>query len=512
MNRNNAWSHRLPDPCLNLGNCIFILPEENKAAASASGSMAYHSPSSNTNFSLSSNLVNYRTVNPGVSCDPYIHHSSVSRSCLIPHIYTHGGSYYNQHEIRGSTSASNSGTEYERAYFKRKSSAHPMALDVRNSDEYYIARSSNGLPISSDQYMPNTILGLHSLPHSSISMLPGYISNSSSTIICEGSESHRNVRSRHGHALHMENNLVDPDASRSPSHHFYQTTRTSGHAALPLDSGRRFPSSGFFHHEMNQPIESSGADTSSEIAEGFSSNVVSSRHRATLVPNLPVIPMHDDINYGHRLYPYSSSSSYTTVGLPGTMEGVRQFGNEVFPHLRHHRQSSMLGQSSERYGRTRSSYNSLSYGMNTSANEGHAHGRWNAEDATMIERSVFNDPHAMFDQHQNMRMDIDNMSYEELVDLGERIGHVSTGLSGGDIARCLTSMIYSSEQNKDAEEGSCVICLEKYKDGQSIGRLNCRHDFHSRCIKKWLLIKNACPICKSAALGDKVKGKQVLFM
>ncbi|PKU65239.1 E3 ubiquitin ligase BIG BROTHER [Dendrobium catenatum] len=183
---------------------------------------------------------------------------------------------------------------------------------------------------------------------------------------------------------------------------------------------------------MNQPIASSGADADMEIAEGFSSNIVLSRHRATLVPTLAVIPMQDDINYGHRLNPYSSSSSYTTVGLPGTVGDARQFGNEVLPHLRHHRKSSILGQSSERYGRTRNSYDSLSYRMNALANEERAHGSWNDE--------------------------------------------------------------------------------EEYKEGQSIGRLNCRHDFHSRCIKKWLLIKNACPICKSAALGDKVKGKQVLLM
>ncbi|XP_020684983.1 probable E3 ubiquitin-protein ligase HIP1 isoform X1 [Dendrobium catenatum] len=513
MNRDNVWSHRLPDPCLNLGNCIFILAEENKAVGSASSSMAYHTLNSNTNFSSSSNsdLVNYRAANTGLSCDPHIHHSSVNRSCIIPHINTNGGSYDNQLEIRVSTNASNSEADYERAYFKRKSFSHPMALDGRNSDEYYSARSSNGVSISSDQYMPNPILGPHSLPHNSICLPPGYTSNRPLTID-EGSGCHRNVRSRHGLSLHMENNLIGPHASSSLSHHFHQTTSTSGDAAMPLDYGRRFLSSGFFHHEMNQPIASSGADADMEIAEGFSSNIVLSRHRATLVPTLAVIPMQDDINYGHRLNPYSSSSSYTTVGLPGTVGDARQFGNEVLPHLRHHRKSSILGQSSERYGRTRNSYDSLSYRMNALANEERAHGSWNDESAMMIDRSIFNDHHTMLDQHRNMRMDIDNMSYEELVDLGERIGNVSTGLSGGDMAKCLTSAIYSSGVIQDVDEGSCVICLEEYKEGQSIGRLNCRHDFHSRCIKKWLLIKNACPICKSAALGDKVKGKQVLLM
>lgn len=208
--------------------------------------MAYHSNilSSNTNFSSSSNsdLVN-RTANTGVSCDPYIHHSSASRSCPIPYTYTHGGSHYSQLEHGGSRSASNSEADYERAYFKRKSSIHPMSLDARTSDEYYCTRSSNRRSITSDQYMPNPISGPHSRYHSSISLLPGYMNNGNSTI-GEGSGSHRNVRSRHGQAFRLENKVVGPQASSSLSHHFHQSSSISGHVIMSSDSSRRFPSSG----------------------------------------------------------------------------------------------------------------------------------------------------------------------------------------------------------------------------------------------------------------------------
>ena len=40
---------------------------------------------------------------------------------------------------------------------------------------------------------------------------------------------------------------------------------------------------------------------------------------------------------------------------------------------------------------------------------------------------------------------------------------------------------------------------EEYKDNDLLGILKCRHDFHTDCIKKWLQVKNACPVCKSAA-------------
>ena len=35
----------------------------------------------------------------------------------------------------------------------------------------------------------------------------------------------------------------------------------------------------------------------------------------------------------------------------------------------------------------------------------------------------------------------------------------------------------------------------------------CGHDYHVECIKKWLEMKNLCPICKSPALPDNMKGK-----
>lgn len=35
----------------------------------------------------------------------------------------------------------------------------------------------------------------------------------------------------------------------------------------------------------------------------------------------------------------------------------------------------------------------------------------------------------------------------------------------------------------------------------------CGHDYHVTCIKKWLSMKNSCPICKGSALADNMKGK-----
>jgi hypothetical protein len=41
---------------------------------------------------------------------------------------------------------------------------------------------------------------------------------------------------------------------------------------------------------------------------------------------------------------------------------------------------------------------------------------------------------------------------------------------------------------------------EEYAVGDDLGALDCGHDFHTNCIKQWLMQKNLCPICKTTAL------------
>lgn len=53
---------------------------------------------------------------------------------------------------------------------------------------------------------------------------------------------------------------------------------------------------------------------------------------------------------------------------------------------------------------------------------------------------------------------------------------------------------------------------EEYKIEEELGKVkNCGHEYHVDCIKKWLLIKNACPICKAPALPDSLKEEQLTF-
>ncbi|KAM7507110.1 hypothetical protein LguiA_017563 [Lonicera macranthoides] len=114
------------------------------------------------------------------------------------------------------------------------------------------------------------------------------------------------------------------------------------------------------------------------------------------------------------------------------------------------------------------------------------------------------------DMHSDLRLDIDNMSYEvttlnsgELLALGEQIGTVSTGLAEDAIDGQMRRYIYPhpNRSGPQMEEAQCCICLEGFHCGDLVGRLDCNHEFHYDCIKEWLLEKNTCPICKSTGLS-----------
>ncbi|CAM8977606.1 unnamed protein product [Rhodiola kirilowii] len=121
-----------------------------------------------------------------------------------------------------------------------------------------------------------------------------------------------------------------------------------------------------------------------------------------------------------------------------------------------------------------------------------------------VRQSLFSALASIHDQHRDMRLDVDNMSYEELLELGERIGDVKTGLSEKTVMNSLKHTKYTSiikSNNPNAEP--CSVCQEEYAEGEDLGTLDCGHEYHTNCIKQWLVLKNSCPICKAAVSSSK---------
>lgn len=123
--------------------------------------------------------------------------------------------------------------------------------------------------------------------------------------------------------------------------------------------------------------------------------------------------------------------------------------------------------------------------------------------AGIAEREVLDvDDHADDSQDAWEEVDPDELSYEELVALGEVVGTESRGLSVDTIAS-LPSINYKSEQTMDGQTDSCVICRLDYEEGETLTVLSCKHSYHSECIINWLKINKVCPIC-SAEVSSSV--------
>ena len=121
------------------------------------------------------------------------------------------------------------------------------------------------------------------------------------------------------------------------------------------------------------------------------------------------------------------------------------------------------------------------------------------------------DVNAMFDAIESVS---DNDSetendYEELLELGDRIGCVNIGLNIEQIENLQLRFYINNENiineylkkffiNKSEIVNSiCNICKSEYEYGDKIITLSCNHHFHSLCIKKWLNDNKTCVTCRT---------------
>ncbi|KAL1216841.1 putative E3 ubiquitin-protein ligase HIP1 [Cardamine amara subsp. amara] len=100
------------------------------------------------------------------------------------------------------------------------------------------------------------------------------------------------------------------------------------------------------------------------------------------------------------------------------------------------------------------------------------------------------------DHFRDMRLNVDNMSYEQLLELGDRIGYVNTGLTEKQIKTCLRK-VKPFRLDTPLADRKCIICQDEYEATDEVGKLRCGHRFHINCVKQWLVRKNSCPVCKT---------------
>merc|ERR1719242_2878854 len=141
---------------------------------------------------------------------------------------------------------------------------------------------------------------------------------------------------------------------------------------------------------------------------------------------------------------------------------------------------------------------------------------------------IFNDPF-FSDQSQqmgmprmvNMNMMINNlmMGNDGGIPFGLLAHHRPRVADQGNVDALPTDTYKVNEENKEneateedddetnnevKEKETCSICLEPFKNGDTIKRLPCLHIFHQNEIDRWLLTGNdKCPICRMPINGQQ---------
>lgn len=95
------------------------------------------------------------------------------------------------------------------------------------------------------------------------------------------------------------------------------------------------------------------------------------------------------------------------------------------------------------------------------------------------------------------QFDDEDMSYEQLLELQERLGNVNRGASQNEIEGSSLKFKIERDSQISSDSKECMICFDEYKVGDEVRRLPCMHLFHADEIDKWLQTNRTCPICKT---------------
>ncbi|XP_049763066.1 RING finger protein 44-like isoform X1 [Schistocerca gregaria] len=89
-------------------------------------------------------------------------------------------------------------------------------------------------------------------------------------------------------------------------------------------------------------------------------------------------------------------------------------------------------------------------------------------------------------------------NYEALLHLAERLGEAKPR----GLAKIEIEQLPSYKFNADTHHGdqtSCVVCMCDFEARQMLRVLPCSHEFHAKCVDKWLKSNRTCPICRGDA-------------
>ncbi len=93
------------------------------------------------------------------------------------------------------------------------------------------------------------------------------------------------------------------------------------------------------------------------------------------------------------------------------------------------------------------------------------------------------------------------MTYEQMLDLEEKVGYVEKGFTKGEIeviiiykSQKIPSIKYNKLTYKNSDK--CTICQFEFTENELLRKLSCGHLYHRSCVDEWLTKEKKCPVCK----------------
>jgi hypothetical protein len=116
------------------------------------------------------------------------------------------------------------------------------------------------------------------------------------------------------------------------------------------------------------------------------------------------------------------------------------------------------------------------------------------------------------DGEESGGLDVDNMDYEQLLELGAAIGDVKkerwrsrSAAIIRDLCTITWDTVDESERKRLRLEDKCPVCMEEFAPQDALKILPCLHGFHAVCADGWLEENDSCPLCKQCILSTTTK-------
>ncbi|GAB2272377.1 hypothetical protein Dimus_007203 [Dionaea muscipula] len=519
------WNHMQAEdpyhhlaPVRSAANENGLQPMDNVPISRVNYASAWISPARLDRHSSSSHVAVSR--NPSEISGPHgpLHRLATANVHLVPENHPHRSSS-SDYAVESNYVGLSMGNG--RGPYKRKRPGIPPTSERGSTNGYHSRGCSSDPSSSTDLQLERSNIDVQHTRSERMNLFPTFRSHHLSG---EGESSARNVRRRS--AFELEYDIVGASQSGNHPHQSNLTRHHLGHSAdhlyrgstVPLPEWNRIvlpavprvrttlPDLNNLTREMSQSFNGNIVSNVAGQTGGYNHDPIDTRNAG--VPQISAATMGHSTRgvpsgYVHRSNPAMASVENSHLELAAPPENGLPFAANTYSSRHHRRSIGCAGwRFDDRGGRGRPRFSADHY--RSLSVDALGHDRLTPEAMMISGHAALYTSRHFLDQHRDMRLDVDNMSYEELLALGERIGIVNTGVPDDSLPKCLTETLYFSSEPTTEER--CSICLEEYKNMDQLATIKaCGHDYHGGCIKKWLSMKNLCPICKLAALPDYEK-------